>query len=153
LDIIQSWVDLNVTDATGAEIFRSGSLDQGNMIQPGSFLFKAEPVDRYGNLIDRHNLWEMVGVRYRRSLFPGFADTAEFSFPCSATVARASDGNKKEQQFKVPGKVTGPLQVHARLLYRKIDQFLLNFLFGADKGYTAPVTVMSEDQTLVQVTS
>jgi len=153
LDIIQSWVDLSVTDANGTEIFRSGALDQGNMIQPGSFLFKAEAVDRYGNLIDRHNLWEMVGVRYRRSLFPGFADTAEFSFPCSATVARASEGNKKEQQFKVPGKVTGPLQVHARLLYRKIDQFLLNFLFGADKGYTAPVTVMSEDQTLVQVTS
>ena len=41
--------------------------DERNFLQPGTFLFKAEPVDQYGNLIDRHNLWEMVGVRFRRA--------------------------------------------------------------------------------------
>ena len=71
LDIIQSWVEMHVTDADGKEIFVSGVRDEKNFIEPGSFLFKAEPVDQYGNLIDRHNLWEMVGVRYRRALFPG----------------------------------------------------------------------------------
>ena len=51
-------------------------------------MFKAEPVDQYGNLIDRHNLWEMVGVRYRRSLFPGFSDTAEYTFACPGSAGR-----------------------------------------------------------------
>jgi len=153
LDIIQSWVDLQVTDANGNQVFRSGALDEGNMIEPGSFLFKAEAVDRYGNLIDRHNLWEMVGVRYRRALFPGFADTAEYSFPCSATVARADDSSQKAHQVSLPDQVAGPLQVRAQLMYRKVDQFLLNFLFGADKGYTAPITVMSEDNAVVRVES
>jgi hypothetical protein len=41
-------------------VFSSGRRDERNFIQPGTFMFKAEPVDQYGNLIDRHNLWEMV---------------------------------------------------------------------------------------------
>ena len=65
-------------------MFASGRRDERHFIEPGTFMFKAEPVDQYGNLIDRHNLWEMVGVRYRRSLFPGFSDTAEYSFRCPA---------------------------------------------------------------------
>jgi hypothetical protein len=43
------------------------------------------------------------------------------------------------------------LQVSAKLLYRKIDQFLLNFLLGEDSGVTAPVTVVSEDQRTIEV--
>ena len=85
LDIIQSWVELHVTDQTGNEIFSSGTVDEKNFIEPGSFLFKAEPVDQYGNLIDRHNLWEMVGVRYRRALFPGYSDTVDYMVDCPTT--------------------------------------------------------------------
>ncbi|HEX9637814.1 MAG TPA: hypothetical protein VGB99_09780, partial [Acidobacteriota bacterium] len=75
------------------------------------------------------------------------------SFPCSATVARADDSSQKAHQVSLPDQVAGPLQVRAQLMYRKVDQFLLNFLFGADKGYTAPITVMSEDNAVVQVQS
>jgi hypothetical protein len=37
-------------------------------------------------------------------------------------------------------------------MYRKIDQFLLNFLFGKESGLTSPVTVMSEDSKTIHVT-
>ncbi len=80
LDIIQAWVEIQVTDQDGNVVFSSGQRDERHFIEPGTFMFKAEPVDQYGNLIDRHNLWEMVGVRYRRSLFPGFSDRAEYVF-------------------------------------------------------------------------
>ena len=79
LDIIQSWVELHVVDQDGNEIFATGRRDEKHFIEPGTFMFKAEPVDQYGNLIDRHNLWEMVGVRYRRALFPGYSDSVEFT--------------------------------------------------------------------------
>ena len=134
LDIIQAWVELTVTDQTGRVVFQSGQRDAGNFIAPGSFMLKAEPVDENGNLIDRHNLWEMVGVRYRRSLFPGFSDQEKFTFPC-------------------PGPRVTELRVTARLLYRKADQYLLNFLFGKESGITAPVTVVSEDRKTIRVTS
>ena len=37
----------------------------------------------------------------------------------------------------------GQLHVEARLLYRKIDQYLLNYLMGPEAGVTAPVTEIS----------
>ena len=131
LDIIQSWVEVTVKDQNGNVVFETGQRDDRHFIKPGSFIFKAEPVDQYGKLIDRHNLWEMVGVRYRRSLFPGQSDRAEFSFNCPRRVTR--------------------LDVSSRLMYRKIDQFLLNFLFGENSGVTSPVTIVSQDSASIDV--
>lgn len=152
LDIIQAWVEVVVTDQDGNEIFVSGSKDEKHFIEQGSFIFKAEPVDQYGNLIDRHNLWEMVGVRYRRAMFPGFSDKAEFSFfcPSSRTDEQPKPKTGEEFQFRAPGGIT-ELNVSAKLLYRKVDQYLLNFLFGEDSGLTAPVSVMSTDQKKIKV--
>lgn len=153
LDIIQAWVEIEVTDQDGNVVFTSGIRDEGHFIEPGAFMFKAEPVDQYGNLIDKHNLWEMVGVRYRRSMFPGFSDKAEFAFSCPS-ILKQGQGNEKvipQTEFAFNADKAGELHVSARLLYRKFDQFLLNFLFGADAGLTAPVTVMSEDQKIIKV--
>jgi len=132
LDIIQAWVEVSVTDQAGRAVFQSGQRDTANFIATGSFMLKAEPVDENGNLIDKHNLWEMVGVRYRRSLFPGFSDQQKFTFVCPAA-------NVTE------------LHVTARLMYRKVDQYLLNFLFGKESGITAPVTQLSEDHKTIRV--
>jgi hypothetical protein len=90
LDIIQAWVELIVTDDQGKVIHSTGTVDSKGFIQPGTFMFKAEAVDQYGNLIDKHNLWEMVGVRHRRALFPGFSDTAEFDFFCPELAPAAA---------------------------------------------------------------
>jgi len=153
LDIIQSWVELSVTDERGRTVYASGGIDDRNFIQPGTFMFKAEPVDRYGNLIDRHNLWEMVGVRYRRSLFPGFSDTAEYSFRCSGNADAAAQPTAGERAFtfRAPPARAGTVVVRARLLYRKIDQYLLNFLFGEESGLTAPVTEMASAERVVRL--
>ena len=53
-------------------------------------------------------------------------------------------------QFRTPRRVTR-LDVSAKLMYRKVDQFLLNFLFGESSGITSPVTVLSEDQKSITV--
>jgi hypothetical protein len=153
LDIIQAWVELVVSDQNGNVVFESGTRDARHFIEPGSFIFKAEPVDQYGNLIDRHNLWEMVGVRYRRALFPGFSDQAVFAFDCPGTIAgRVKTPFETEQEFgvEVPDQVR-QLHISAKLMYRKFDQFLLNFLFGEEAGLTAPVTVMSEAAATITV--
>jgi hypothetical protein len=159
LDIIQSWVEIVVRDQNGDTVYETGQRDARHFIHPGSFIFKAEPVDQYGKLIDRHNLWEMVGVRYRRSMFPGQSDRAEFSFNCPATSfkrepsAASASGEIGSQSFafRSPRGPVTRLDVSARLLYRKVDQFLLNFLFGESSGITAPVTVVSQDSTSIEV--
>jgi len=153
LDIIQAWLEVVVKDDEGNIVYDSGTRDDAHFIEPGSFIFKAEAVDQYGNLIDRHNLWEMVGVRYRRTLFPGFSDVAEYSFNCPATL---HTGDQQPQdvetfQFEAPPSGTEKLHVEAKLQYRKIDQFLLNFLYGEDSGLTTPVTTISETTGIIEV--
>jgi hypothetical protein len=141
LDMIQSWVELRVQDASGHTVFTSGQRNERNFLPPGTFLFKAEPVDQYGNLIDRHNLWEMVGVRYRRSLFPGYSDTVEYKVMCPSSGGSLADREiKSNTDFSVPaGREVGRLHIDATLHYRKIDQFLLNYVMGETSGLTAPV--------------
>ncbi|MGB9467145.1 MAG: multiheme c-type cytochrome [Candidatus Acidiferrum sp.] len=141
LDMIQSWVELRVQDESGRVVFSSGGRDARNFLPPGTFLFKAEPVDQYGNLIDRHNLWEMVGVRYRRSLFPGYSDTVEYNVLCPSGGPRApASETQGQREFSIPASgTTGKLHIDATLHYRKIDQFLLNYVMGEKSGLTAPV--------------
>lgn len=160
LDIIQSWINLEVTDDQGQVVFSSGSVDEDHFIDPGTFMFKAEPVDRYGNLIDRHNLWEMVGVRFRRAIFPGFSDAASYTFACpSELMATAAmdppepAGERTiERDFRVDSPAgAGTLHVSAHLDYRKVDQYLLNFMFGEDQPLTAPVIRMSSDEKTIRI--
>jgi hypothetical protein len=158
LDIIQSWIDLRVTDDAGRSVWASGGLDSRNFIEPGSFLFKAEPIDQHGNLIDRHDLWEMVGVRYRRALFPGYSDTVEYRVPCSAALLGPPGGPPPaaqataEPSFSVPAPGReGHYAITATLRYRKVDQFLLNFFYGEGSGVTSPVTDVARASARVQV--
>jgi hypothetical protein len=158
LDIIQSWVEVVARDETGKAIYETGTVDEKGFIKPGSFLFKAEPVDQYGNLIDRHNLWEMVGVRHRRSLFPGFSDTAEFAFFCPELYTTKRQSIPRQGEFAFTAPQGGKLSVTAKLRYRKMDQFLLNFLrsvgyFAEFQGQhlTSPITDMDEEQAVIEV--
>ncbi|MEE9263529.1 MAG: hypothetical protein V3V11_03645, partial [Vicinamibacteria bacterium] len=150
LDIIQSWVELVVRDEAGEVLFASGTVDDKGFIKPGSFIFKAEPVDQYGNLIDRHNLWEMVGVRHRRALFPGFSDTAEFEATCP-DLRRVKKGFPNQPAEVQAPTGLGHLEITARLLYRKADQYLINFIFGEDSGLSSPITGMASDQRTVTI--
>jgi hypothetical protein len=157
LDIIQSWVELRVADGEGREIFTSGTRDGRHFIAPGTIFFKAEPVDQHGNLIDRHNLWDMVGVRFRRSLFPGYSDTFEYQVPCpapalrqAAAVARPA-GSARHRDFAVDSLRPGRYRVDAQLHYRKVDQFLLNYLLGERDGVTAPVVTIARASAFLVV--
>jgi hypothetical protein len=150
LDIIQSWVELIVEDESGKVVFSNGTVGADGFIDPGSFLFKAEPVDQYGNLIDRHNLWEMVGVRHRRALFPGFSDTATYEVSCPDLRVVKKAFSEENVEVSAPNS-PGHLRIRARLLYRKVDQYLLNFMYGKERNLTSPVTEMAQASFEVNV--
>ena len=121
-------------------------------------MFKAEPVDQYGNLIDRHNLWEMVGVRFRRALFPGYSDTVEYAIDCTGGVALGQESDlarsgREVQEFDVPTSTPGHYEIVVSLMYRKVDQFLLNYMLGEDTEITAPIVEMVSTSARVAVRS
>jgi hypothetical protein len=145
LDVIQSWVEVRVTQ-DGKEILRSGDLDENGFIRQGSWMFKAEGIDRAGNLIDRHNLWDMVGSRFRRVLFPGFTDREEYTFECACDAPVAMPGTEVE----VAAGEGREILVEAILHYRKVDQTLLNVLQPDGKA-RAPVTDMSRATARIRI--
>jgi len=160
LDIIQSWLEVTVTDDSSKVVWTSGKRDQKNFLQPGTFLFKAEPVDQHGNLIDRHNLWEMVGVRFRRALFPGYSDAVNFTIQCSGAVAAGTNSPAQTELAdsvdipapSVPAPAApGEYRIDVSLQYRKVDQFLLNYLLGKTNTLTAPVTEIARTTATVKV--
>jgi len=158
LDIIQSWLEITVTDDQDRVTWTSGKRDERHFLEPGTFLFKAEPVDQYGNLIDRHNLWEMVGVRFRRALFPGYSDTVQFRIPCAGALQEAPalpaepDGSIEIPPPAMPVvREIGEYQIEVALNYRKVDQSLLNYLFGETNTLTAPVTELARATAVVRV--
>ncbi|GAA5521420.1 hypothetical protein LQ318_06695 [Aliifodinibius salicampi] len=132
LDMMQSWIEIIAKDQDGNILFSSGTLDEDHFIESGSFIFKAEPVDQYGNLIDRHNLWELVGVRYSRALYPGKTDYARFAV--DITEENITD-----------------IYITAKLQYRKFNQFLMNEVFTEVDDETAPITTVSSDTHQVKV--
>jgi hypothetical protein len=146
LDVIQSWVDVRVM-RDGREVFRSGALDDRGFVGEGVFELKAEGVDRAGNLIDKHNLWDMVGARFRRAVHPGTSDTEEFTFECASEVRPVA--TSRDVAFEAPPG-EGDLVVTATLRYRKVNQTLLNMLKpgGTDR---APVTDMSTATARIRV--
>ncbi len=134
LDLIQAWVKVTVKDGSGNLIYSSGVLDKNHFIPAGSVIYRAQPVDQFGSDIDHHNLWELVGVKFSRSLYPGFSDQLKYNFVY-------------KPEMQIQSVINDTLYVNAELCYRKFNQFVLNRFFDAEKtNLTAPVTVLSSDE-------
>ncbi len=126
LDLIRAWVEVVVRDQAGREVFHSGELNAQNHVEPGSFVLKAVGVNPQGQEIVRHDLWHYVGAKFKRAIFPGYSDMYQY-------------------QFKVPKDARGPLQVTARLRYRKANQYFMDFAFPGLR-LKAPITDISSDK-------
>lgn len=153
LDIIRSWVELTVVDEKGEVVYQSGQPDEDGRMAEGALIFKAEGIDRYGNDIDKHNLWEMVGARFKRSLFPGMSDSGTYSFMCpgfSAPPVQEVDSDSQGHSFPAPSE-DGKLLVTAVLNYQKADAAFLDRLFGEDAGVRTTITTISEDTLSIRV--
>lgn len=134
LDLIQAWVEITVKDGNGNMVYSSGVLDKNHFIPPGSVIYRAQPVDQFGSDVDKHNLWNLVGIKFSRALYPGFSDQLKYNFTYKPEKMGAKNANDT-------------LYVTAKLNYRKFNQFVLNTFFS-DNGkvdITAPVTVLSND--------
>jgi hypothetical protein len=161
LDMIESWVEVVVTASDGREVFRAGRLDDDARVTGSPILYKADGFDREGGLIDRHNLWDLVGASYKRSLYPGVTDAAELQFQCpSMARGRVLPRDEKlppgrrvdELVFRAEDvEASDDLTVQAALYYRKANPDFLQRVYGADSAIESPVTRMSSATTRIRV--
>ncbi len=129
LDLVRLWVEVEVHDRTGRVVYHSGELTPQDHIEDGSWVLKGIGVNSAGETIVRHDLWDYVGAKSKRVVFPGYTDMYSY-------------------RFVVPGNAEGPLTITARLRYRKANQYMMDWAFPGQRLQT-PVANMASDQLMV----
>ncbi|PIP80942.1 MAG: hypothetical protein COW84_02505 [Gammaproteobacteria bacterium CG22_combo_CG10-13_8_21_14_all_40_8] len=161
LDMIESWVELIVTDQNHKVVFHQGGLDDQNRVDKGA-TFRADGFDRKGALIDRHNLWDLVGANYKRTLFPGRKDLLQMQFQCPSMARGRVIANQKGEaigerkdliQFDTANLQQGINKLHivAKLWYRKANPEFLNAVYGIGHSKVIPAIMMTEAEQDIQV--
>lgn len=161
LDMIESWVELEVTDSEGNVVYNTGSVDkETDEITDSQVIFKADGFDRKGELIDRHNLWDLVGASYKRSMYPGVTDTFEEKMQCPSMArgriadnARESIPGSRSDDFAFSADSLGELTVRATLWYRKANPAFLDRMYGTETDVRSPITKVSEATAIINVGS
>jgi len=121
VEVRQMWLDIQVRDASGDEVFRSGVVEKNGDIDKDAVIFHAIAVDAKGNPTVKP--WEMTRFTYFHTVPP--------------------KGYKLERYaFLVPAGAKGPLKVKATLRYRVCPQSVANLLLG-DGAPTIPIVDMT----------
>lgn len=156
LDMIEAWVEVQVTDRAGRVLYASAKPDHRGYLVDPKLVFKGEAIDKYGELIGKHELWRKVGSRFKRALFPGFKDTTSFTFECPAMPSdpevTARLPARQESVINLPPDLTGDeLHVSAVLWYCKFSAPFLDRLFGEAAGFRSEVTDMARAEAVIKI--
>jgi len=161
LDMIESWVELKVSDASGQVLYHAGALNEDDAVFDAPIWFKADGFDRQGQLIDRHNLWDLVGAKYKRSLFPGVTDALEVTLQCPLMARgrllpndQSDPGGQRTEahEIELPDDARpGMVDVEAVLWYRKANPAFLDRVYGVKAEVRSPLTRISQARASIQV--
>jgi hypothetical protein len=128
-EVRQMWLDVQILDSTGKEIYRSGNLDEKGNITGDPRIFNAHALDKDGR--DTYKPWEIAKFKYNKTIPPKGSATENFF-------------------FLVPKKIKGDLTVNVILRYRSYPQALANLLLG-DKTFELPICDMVKKETKISL--
>ena len=131
LNVVRVWIELDVRDQAGKEVFHSGGLDAENHVEAGSYVLRPIAITEGGQSILTPDVWHPKGPNYRPAIPPGKAESFEY-------------------RFRVPRALTGPLVVNARLRYRKANQFFMDAVYP-HQHRAAPITDISSNSAKIVV--
>ncbi len=123
LNIVRVWIELEVSDKAGRQLFHSGELDRENHIEAGSYILRPAALTESGHAILTPDIWHPKGPQFRPAINPGESGVFEYRFP-------------------VPKAGSGQLLVRARLRYRKANQFFMNEVYDPEHR-EAPISDLS----------
>jgi tetratricopeptide (TPR) repeat protein len=128
-DLYEAWVEFEVKDSDGAEIYHSGFLKADGSLDERAHSFTNRPVNTDGQFVDNHKVWTIHSVAYDSTVPSGRSVLVRY-------------------QFRVPPNAKGPLNVTARVNYRHLRQSYLNNVFGKDHPAYPIVEITSRTRSL-----
>jgi enediyne biosynthesis protein E4 len=147
LDFMQCWIHLRVSDADGRQLGEWGMLHPesrelmdeagrvhqvGNSRREGTLVLEGMPVDRHGNLLRRHELWDKAGGKGGRTIFPNYSDSQLYVVP-------------------VPPDARGPLTVEADLNYRRYRQEFLDLVLPELEATYGPQPLVTKASARIRI--
>jgi Tfp pilus assembly protein PilF len=128
-DLYEAWVEFQVKDASGREIYHSGFLKPDGSLDPRAHSFTNRPVTTPGDFVDDHKVWAIHTVAYDNTIQAGRSVLIRY-------------------EFHLPGDVKGPVTITARVNYRHFRQSYLNNIFGPEHPAYPVVEIQSRTRTL-----
>jgi tetratricopeptide (TPR) repeat protein len=127
-DLYEAWLEFEVKDAQGKEIYHSGFLQPDASLDPRAHSFTNRPVNTDSGFVDNHKVWTIHSVAYDNTVQAG-----------RSTLVR--------YQFQVPSDVQGPITVTAKVNYRHFRQSYLDNVFGKEHPDYPLVEIASRART------
>ena len=115
VDSVDCWIELTATDADGREVFLSGAIAEDGSIDEGAHFYRSVQLDERGNPINKRNAFQTRSLLYAQLIPPGAADVAHYL-------------------IDVPADVKGPIELSARLQFRKFSHYYIRFAYAGEPG-------------------
>jgi Tfp pilus assembly protein PilF len=128
-DLYEPWVEFQVADSGGREIYHSGFLKPDGSLDERAHSFTNRPVDIDGGFVDNHKVWTIHSVAYDNTIQSGRSALVRY-------------------EFRIPEDAKGPLTVTARVNYRHLRQSYLKNVLGNDHPDYPVVELASRTRTL-----
>ncbi len=129
IDINEVWVYFKVTDAENKTIFESGALDVDGQVDKNAYFYRSVPIDREGEIVWKHDLFNMTGESYRRTIKAGDSDVLTY-------------------EFTVPFWAKSPISATAIVKYRKFNITYARWALSNDK-IELPIVDMARNSILI----
>ena len=128
-DLYEAWVEFEVKDASGREIYHSGFIQPDGELDPRAHSFTNRPVNKDGEFVDNHKVWTIHSVAYDNTIQAGRSALVRY-------------------QFRVPATVKGAISITAKVNYRHFRKSYLDDVFGKDHPAYPVVEIASRTRTL-----
>lgn len=107
-DSNEIWIEMSAVQ-DGRELGKSGGRDEREVVDPWSHFVNTFMLDRNGKRINRRNAQDIFTPLYSHQIPPGAGQTVHY-------------------RLEVPAESTAPIEVTAKLLYRKFDTEFLDYI-------------------------
>jgi hypothetical protein len=133
VELIEVWLDVEVRDAGGRVIFRSGEVDGNGFLDPGAHTLGGYLLDEEGNVIDRNRIWMIKKKVIVRQIEAGEHVTDDY-------------------EFRIPEDAGDSMEIKASWKYRKLNQAFVNWAFP-EKRITMPIAEVAALTGKIEVKS
>lgn len=123
-DLYEAWLEFEVHDAKGKEIYHSGFLKPDGEVDERAHSFTNRPVDAKGEFVDNHEVWRIHSVAYDNTVQAGRSVLVRY-------------------RFRIPADAQGPLTFTARVNYRHFRKSYLDNVLGSDHA-AYPIVELGE---------